>query len=814
MNYGEISGNTARSDASYYSSSYGGGVYVNNGTFTMHGGEISGNTASSSYSYRYYSSSGGGVHVENGTFTMHGGEISGNTARSDATDSDRHSSPVGGVCASMITLGGTAVISGNTIPGSMPGNVYLPDGGYITLSSAVPPEEGMSVGVSTAASDGIFVNSGASAGDARYFFSDIGGYGVAFSSGQLVLIVLTDISTATVTQSGAPLVYTGLEQTPAFTVAYDGAALVEDTDYQVTVTPQINARIMYNARITGIGKYTGTKTVYWMIFKSNQPAPSAPALSSKTHNSVTLEAEAGHEYSLDGTNWQNIPVFGDLDSNTLYYFYQRIAETANTEASEASEPLQVTTDALQSNTLTGTAAIGNMSPRIGDLLYGSLTGGNNTGALYYEWKAADVYAGSGETYTVKTADYGKEITLVITSDVQAGEVTSQATAAVLKKAAPAAPPAPALQAVTYNSVTLEAEAGHEYSIDGINWRNSRVFGGLAPNTLYYFYQRIAETTDTEASATSPALGVTTDAAPGTDPGTGGTETLPGGSEVKYPAGTVLDDQNGTVTIIPPHGETAIVTTTDGTTIEFSGGISVEPDGTIELPWGAIVTTTSGTEIQLPEESVIDPDGTITLPDDETAIVTTSDYGVEVEISGGMKVEPGGVITLSPAASGEAATITTGNGTKIILSGGGKIECGSAFPGSAQPPAGSQRLFILAGPDLPDDVEIAYDNGAGGIIPGGSAIRINPDDSISILTGSMWTGAAPDDASSSISVYELGGNKNALTVSVTEIFPGGSTIETIVPINDNEAGYYNVGQYIVYADVEDGDRIRRCFIATR
>ena len=51
--------------------SNGGGVCVNNGTFTMAGGTISGNTASSH---------GGGVCVDSGTFTMTGGTISDNTA--------------------------------------------------------------------------------------------------------------------------------------------------------------------------------------------------------------------------------------------------------------------------------------------------------------------------------------------------------------------------------------------------------------------------------------------------------------------------------------------------------------------------------------------------------------------------------------------------------------------------------------------------------------------------------------------------------------------------------------------------------------
>jgi uncharacterized repeat protein (TIGR02543 family) len=53
----KISGNTSSSD--------GGGVYVDGGTFTMNGGEISGNTASN----------GGGVYVSGGTLAMGGGAV-------------------------------------------------------------------------------------------------------------------------------------------------------------------------------------------------------------------------------------------------------------------------------------------------------------------------------------------------------------------------------------------------------------------------------------------------------------------------------------------------------------------------------------------------------------------------------------------------------------------------------------------------------------------------------------------------------------------------------------------------------------------
>jgi hypothetical protein len=76
---------------------YGGGVYVDGGTFTMSGGEISGNSSSSS--------NGGGVFVNGGMFTMSGGEISGNEAYSYG----------GGV---FVNSSGTFTLSGGTISGN------------------------------------------------------------------------------------------------------------------------------------------------------------------------------------------------------------------------------------------------------------------------------------------------------------------------------------------------------------------------------------------------------------------------------------------------------------------------------------------------------------------------------------------------------------------------------------------------------------------------------------------------------------------------------------------------------------------------
>ena len=68
-----------------------------------------------------------------------------------------------------------------------------------------------------------------------------------------------------------------------------------------------------------------------------------PELKSVTTTSVTLVAQDGMEYSMDGKTWQASPVFEGLDDGTEYTFYQRLSKTATQSASSASEALKVVT---------------------------------------------------------------------------------------------------------------------------------------------------------------------------------------------------------------------------------------------------------------------------------------------------------------------------------------------------------------------------------------------------------------------------------------------------------------------------------------
>jgi hypothetical protein len=170
MNNGEISGNTGRD---------GGAVNVTgaNSRFTMSGGKISDNVATRE---------GGGVAVyatQQGGFTMTGGEITDNTA---LRGGGIHKTNNG-----ELTLGGTAVVVDNTNTRS--GNVFnvsnvnLPNNQYVTISSTTPPATGMNVGIWKTTNSGIFVQSGAAAGQEQYFRDDVAGRAIGFYDGALMI---------------------------------------------------------------------------------------------------------------------------------------------------------------------------------------------------------------------------------------------------------------------------------------------------------------------------------------------------------------------------------------------------------------------------------------------------------------------------------------------------------------------------------------------------------------------------------------------------------------------------------------------------
>ena len=82
-----------------------------------------------------------------------------------------------------------------------------------------------------------------------------------------------DISKATITLQKTNYVYDGKSKTPSVTVKLDGKALTVNTDYAVSYSNNTKAGTA-KATVTGMGKYTGSKSVTFTITKASGQADS------------------------------------------------------------------------------------------------------------------------------------------------------------------------------------------------------------------------------------------------------------------------------------------------------------------------------------------------------------------------------------------------------------------------------------------------------------------------------------------------------------------------------------------------------------
>jgi hypothetical protein len=83
--------------------------------------------------------------------------------------------------------------------------------------------------------------------------------------------------------------------------------------------------------------------------RATQTAPDAPTIASQTPTSVTLDAIANAEYSINGTTWQDDVLFDNLTPNTLYTFYARFKGSITQLTSVLSEPTTIATGKLIQN---------------------------------------------------------------------------------------------------------------------------------------------------------------------------------------------------------------------------------------------------------------------------------------------------------------------------------------------------------------------------------------------------------------------------------------------------------------------------------
>lgn len=78
-------------------------------------------------------------------------------------------------------------------------------------------------------------------------------------------------------------------------------------------------------------------------------APEAPQIMSRRATSIVLKEDERYEYSLDGQKWQTSNVFRNLQMNTDYIFYQRVAASEKNAASPVSPGTSAATSSYKTS---------------------------------------------------------------------------------------------------------------------------------------------------------------------------------------------------------------------------------------------------------------------------------------------------------------------------------------------------------------------------------------------------------------------------------------------------------------------------------
>jgi len=393
---GSISGNT------------GSGVDVwSNGTFTMDGGSISGN----SYC---------GVSVwDNGTsFTMTGGVVSGTgTAISGSYNLNNSPSPASnnGVVItwnkstdqSIYTEGtnndldilpteATAiwVINGTKFGisyknGTNEGFIEVADVAVkgiptITWPTSTPITYGAALSTSTLNNgtatrgndnvEGLFTW----ANDTTIPTVENNGYSVTFTPTSDSYIVITKEDVAITVNPGVIIITPSPDQSkiygendPELTYTYSGNIDGEEPNFTGTLSRTDGANVgdyeieLGNLTITDNDNFLASNytlelsptPVYFAIIKNPGTEVSPPSLASKTHNSITINADAvtasenGQviEYAINTTDnvpengWQTALTFSGLNPNTAYHIFARSKENDDYYSGTASSPLSIAT---------------------------------------------------------------------------------------------------------------------------------------------------------------------------------------------------------------------------------------------------------------------------------------------------------------------------------------------------------------------------------------------------------------------------------------------------------------------------------------
>lgn len=468
MSGGAITDNTATLPSG---TTYGGGVYIGNGTFRMQIGEngtapvISGNTVESTYagsSIYYGSARGGGVYVRSGgTLIMTGGMISANKAvstvengigggvcacgifemqsvnGSNPTISNNSANSGGGVYVTGTSTGdkgGTVTISGGTISGNAAttgfgGGVYLARGTFNLTGGTIGGDE---------------------AGDANTVSgAAVGGGGVYVSDNQIINVSGNPVIKGNKNKNGASdnnvWLYSTTNGTNLARIKVVGnlttGAYIE-INYPEGVTNQItkenNAQYTLaennweNVLTAGSGGESGGEqpTTYTVTI--------VPGEHIKTNGQLTQEVTLGH--------MMNSMFFYPADG---YYFPKEYTASQNGVTASYMNPAQIMVTGTPTDNVTltlpepgkrlaGTVRIVGTA-QVGQTLTAVLENGDvDQSALAYQWEYSDgvlanrINGATSSTYTLTAQDEGKSIFVQVSKAGEPGGAIYSATVGPIK----------------------------------------------------------------------------------------------------------------------------------------------------------------------------------------------------------------------------------------------------------------------------------------------------------------------------------------------------------------------------------------------
>jgi gliding motility-associated-like protein len=214
---------------------------------------------------------------------------------------------------------------------------------------------------------------------------------------------------------------------------------------------------------------------------------------------ITITAQSGVEYSLNGTTWQSSNVFKNLAPANYTLYVHSIADNTCINTSATSVVINAVPNApsipVTSNLVQPTCAIQT----------GSLTIASQTGVEYsidgIKWQSSNSFSGLMP---------GSSITLYVRNISDSTCISASANAVAIN-AIPAPPAIPTAQltqptcAVQTGTITIATQSGVEYSINGTTWQSSNTFSALTPGSYPLFVRNKGDNTCFTESASNAVI---------------------------------------------------------------------------------------------------------------------------------------------------------------------------------------------------------------------------------------------------------------------------------------------------------------------